>query len=223
MSAVTVQSLMRRTAQYLVALAVLLVPACGDDGPSLACEAFDLDDANALVTNGDTGERKVLGDIKAAVLVESDEEFRGSTVGFVAINVGGEIVTLAHLLPNGLWASMDGPSERATGFPQSPDALGVSEDTNGVAEARECAASSEQPTTTAPASGFDMESWRQEAIDRFGPEETHPDGSKDDYVQLARTICDQSDSDRSTMRSNLGARYEGSLQQFIIEEFCPNV
>jgi len=58
MSAVTVQSLMRRTAQYLVALAVLLVPACGDDGPSLACEAFDLDDANALVTNGDTGERK---------------------------------------------------------------------------------------------------------------------------------------------------------------------
>lgn len=200
-----------------------LLTACGDNGASLACSPFDLDDANALVTNGDTGKRKIEGDIKAAVLVESKEKFRGSTVGFVAINVDGRIVTLAHLLPDGMWASMDAVSELATSFPQGSDVFGVSDDTDGVAQARECAASGNQPTTIAPKSGFDVEAWRTEAVARFGPEETHSDGSKDDYVQLARMICIQPASERSAMQGNLGANYEGSVQQFIIEEFCPNI
>ena len=206
----------------------LLLAACGggDDGSSsvsLVCEAFDLDDANALVTNSDTGERKIEGDIRTAVLFETEENFGGSTVGIVAINVGSHVVTLVEVLPNGPWASMDDLSERATSFPQNPNRYGVSENTDGVTKARECASSGDQPTTTAPASGFDVEAWRAEAIKRFGPEETFDDGSKDDYVQLAHTLCDQSANERATMRSNLGPRYEGSLQQFILEEFCPNV
>ena len=212
-----------RVGALAVLLLVVILGACGDDGsPSLVCEAFDLDDANALVTNGDTGTRRIDGVINAAVLVETTASFRGSPVGIVAVNVDGVIVTLVEVLPEGPWASMDDVSERATNFPQDTP-YSISEDAAGVAEAQECAEAGEQPTTTAPASGFDVEEWRAQAIERFGPEETFDDGSKDDYVFVARQVCDQSDEERATMLENLGSRYDGSLQQFIIDEFCPNV
>jgi len=72
-------------------------------------------------------------------------------------------------------------------------------------------------------SDFDVERWRVDAQDEFGPEEEHPDGSKDDYVVLATAICDQDDSTRQTMLDNLGADFEGSMQQYILKTFCPNV
>ena len=47
------------------------------------------------------------------------------------------------------------------------------------------------------------------------------DGSKDDYVNTALSICKQNNADRQTMLSNLGAQYQGSFQQFVIDTFCP--
>jgi hypothetical protein len=62
--------------------------------------------------------------------------------------------------------------------------------------------------------GFDVEAWRQRTIDRFGPEKTYQDGSKFDYVEAAYAICDE--EDRPDYE-------EDSLQQYVVETFCPNV
>lgn len=72
-------------------------------------------------------------------------------------------------------------------------------------------------------SGFDVEEWRAEAVAEFGPEQEYDDGTKDDYVAIAESICAQSDAERSTMRENLGDDYDGSMQEYILETYCPNV
>ena len=94
-------------------------------------------------------------------------------------------------------------------------------ETLSAAAALACAQSADEPPVV-DAGDFDVEAWRADAIERFGPEEVFDDGSREDYVELAFSICDQSASDRERMRDNLGADYDGSFQQFIIEEFCPN-
>ena len=111
-------------------------------------------------------------------------------------------------------------------FPDFPDASllkhPINMDTPGAQEALECAQQAGKPPSI-NMGDFDPEAWRSEAIKRFGPEQTFDDGSKDDYVRLAFSICEQSNSERQTMLTNLGADYEGSFQQFIIETFCPYV
>ncbi len=195
---------------------------------SSRCEYFDLDDANAILTT-DEGNRTVPGDIVTAVRVTSSESVAddapanaGRQIEFIAINVDDQIVILAHAV-DGLWSSVDQFSETATGFPLGNEWLLASIDTDGAVEAVRCAEAAFTPTTTAPASGFDLEAWRAEAIERFGPEEVYDDGSKDDYVDLAYMICDQTGEERANMLDNLGDDYEGSRTQFILEEFCPNV
>ena len=70
---------------------------------------------------------------------------------------------------------------------------------------------------------FDVEASRREAIGKFGPEQTYDDGSKDDYVRSALSICKLSNAERATIHANIGAGYEGSFQQFVIETFCSHV
>jgi len=117
--------------------------------------------------------------------------------------------------------------EAATLFPDFPNVSRRTEhpitvDTPGAQDALECAQKAGKPPAL-ETGNFDVEAWRRKAIERFGPEQTNADGSKADYVRLAYSICNQSSSERQTMRTNLGSDYEGSDQQFIIETFCPYV
>lgn len=109
-------------------------------------------------------------------------------------------------------------------FPDFPDGARlkhpITMDTPGAQEALECAQKAGKPASL-ELGNFNVEAWRQEAIKKFGSEKTFSDGSKDDYVRLALSICKQSSSERETMLTNLGADYEGSFQQFVIETFCP--
>lgn len=111
-------------------------------------------------------------------------------------------------------------------FPESPEGSTLKHpitiETDGAQEALECARQAGPPPSL-NSGAFDVESWRREAIEKFGPEETFSDGSKEDYVRLALIICKQSNAERETMRINLGSDYEGSFEQFIIESFCPYV
>ncbi len=98
----------------------------------------------------------------------------------------------------------------------------ITMNTAGAQSALECAQQAGKPPSL-DLGGFDYETWRQEAIQKFGAEQTYSDGSKQDYVYIALTICRESSTDRETMIANLGANYQGSLQQFIIDTFCPHV
>lgn len=117
--------------------------------------------------------------------------------------------------------------EAARLFPEFPDAsrnskYAITVDTAGAQEALECAQKAGSPPSL-DLRNFDIEAWRRKAIERFGPEQTYSDGSNDDYVRLALSICKQSAAEREIMQTNLGADYEGSFQQFVIETFCPYV
>lgn len=116
--------------------------------------------AEELVTNSDTGERKVQGPIAAAAAVKSKDrsERSGSLAAqqnkplyYVSINVGGKIVTLVHSdvgekgspTSPGLWLSLDAFSETATSFPYAPGTpaaktLRASMDADGARESRSC-------------------------------------------------------------------------------------
>ncbi|PWB72293.1 MAG: hypothetical protein C3F07_12295 [Anaerolineales bacterium] len=105
-------------------------------------------------------------------------------------------------------------------FPEFPDSSllkhPITMDTPGAQDALECAQQADVPPAIDMGS-FDVEAWREEAIKRFGPEKSFPDGSKDDYVRLGFSIC-------KYVKENPGVRYdEGSDQQWIVETFCPHV
>jgi hypothetical protein len=89
-------------------------------------------------------------------------------------------------------------------------------DTPGAQEALECA----QKTGSPPAldfGDFDAETWRRQTIEKYGPEQTYDDGSKQDYVQFALSICEYKESHPSMV-------YEvGSFQQYVLDTFCPYV
>lgn len=109
-------------------------------------------------------------------------------------------------------------------FPDFPDisksSYPITVDTPGAQTALDCARQAGEPPSL-DLGTFDTEEWRRKAIEKFGPEQTFSDGSKDDYVRLALSICEQSNAERETMLTNLGADYEGSFQQFVIETLCP--
>ncbi len=76
-------------------------------------------------------------------------------------------------------------------------------------------ASPAQIRTTAPSGErFDEEAWRRQTTKRFGEEPEYADGSKLDYVDTARMLCDQEKHPDYE---------EGSLQAYMLETFCPNV
>jgi hypothetical protein len=118
-------------------------------------------------------------------------------------------------------------AEASSLFPDFPDAsrnpkYPINVNTAGAQDALDCAQRAGGPPAL-DLGNFDTEEWRRRAIEKFGPEETYSDGSKDDYVRIALSICKQSNAERETMRTNLGADYEGSFQQFVVETFCPYV
>ena len=105
-------------------------------------------------------------------------------------------------------------------FPDFPDGARlkhpITMDTPGAQDALECAQQAGPPPPL-DFQGFDVEAWRQEAIKRFGPEKTYSDGSKDDYVKLAFSICKYKEEHPSMQYD------EGSGQQWMLESFCPYV
>jgi len=142
--------------------------------------------------------------------------------------LGKEVIVLFasnHTAEDGSGLVFTVNTEASSLFPDFPDVSRRSEhpitvNTPGAKEALECAQQAGSPPSL-ELGNFDTEEWRRRAIEKFGPEQTYSDGSKDDYVRLALSICKQSDAERQTMRTNLGADYEGSFQQFVIETFCP--
>lgn len=113
--------------------------------------------AESLITNSETGKRKIEGAITKAAAVKSKETVpndapigsqRGKPIYFVSINVGGRIITLAHSdvdnsgKPNGggLWSSLDALSAQATNFPQNTSYLRAFLNTDGMQESRDCVA-----------------------------------------------------------------------------------
>lgn len=102
-------------------------------------------------------------------------------------------------------------------FPKGPKLrYPITVDTDGAQEALECARHASPPPSL-DFGDFDAEAWRREAIKRFGPEQTFSDGSKDDYVRLALSICKYEEENPSMTYE------EGSDQQWILETFCPYV
>jgi hypothetical protein len=144
--------------------------------------------------------------------------------------LGNEVVVLFasnHTASDGNGPVFTVNSEAVRLFPDFPDVSRRSEhpitlNTPGAQDALECAQQAGKPPSL-NAGNFDVEAWRREAIKKFGQEQTNSNGSKDDYVRFALPICKQSNAERDTMLTNLGADYEGSFQQFVIETFCPYV
>jgi hypothetical protein len=137
-----------RARTWAATAAIVLTIGCGGDDAAVGgCEPFDVDLADELITNMDTGRRKIDGEIRSAVIVETDATISddsplgaGRRIGIIAINVDDEIVALAHGIDSVVYGAVDEFSERATGFPLAED-LGVDSDSPGVDEARECARS----------------------------------------------------------------------------------
>jgi len=142
-------------------------------------------------------------------------------------SLGSEVIVLFYsnhtaAQGNGLVFTVNPEATRL--FPEFPDSnrldYPITVNTSGAQSALNCAQQAGKPPSL-DTGNFDVEAWRQEAIKKFGVEQVNSDGSKDDYVRTALSICRQSSSERETMLTNLGARYEGSFQQFVIETFCP--
>jgi hypothetical protein len=92
----------------------------------------------------------------------------------------------------------------------------ITVNTAGAQTALDCARQAGSPPTI-DLGEFDVEAWRREAIKRIGPEQTYSDGSKDDWVRLAFSICKR-------IKENPSVTYEeGSDQQYIVDTFCPHV
>lgn len=198
---------MRRPLVLALPTALLVVLAgCGDEQADprapLVCETYAEENANFLISNSDTGERNVEGEIVGSYRVYD------AGVEYISLNVDGEIVAVARASSGGT-ASLDTASEAATNFPVNEQIGSISDP--GAEKAIECARSGDAGAESQE--GFDVEAWRQEVIDTFGPEVVNPDGSKDDYVEMARSYCVN------------GTRTPppGSLGEFVLETFCPYV
>jgi len=145
------------TGKFYISAILLLLSGCGasdavDQPATVApttiesrCEPYPTERAEELITNSDTGQRKIQGNIIATAAVRSKDTFTGGQgqqvpIYVIAINVDGQIVVvlLGSDSPTGpgLYSSTDDLSERATGFPQN-GRIGSSA-TEGVAEARTC-------------------------------------------------------------------------------------
>ena len=222
----------RRAFQLILGLAVALssLPLVGGISPVLAaagkCRALTEDQVNTL-------ELKVGADISSGVARKVPLKKRNSErwpSHLVAAEIAGS--------EPGVWAiggvtsySLEGPIDSlndaawsATDFGAEPGSDSPAEDQRerlaGLKQYRQVLKCLASGGGHAAESDPSDEEFRQQMIDRFGPETVYEDGSRQDYVSLAKDICSQSDSERRTLRQNLGPRYEGSIQQFIIEDYC---
>ena len=84
----------------------------------------------------------------------------------------------------------------------------ITMNTTGAQTAMACARQAGKPPSL-QLGNISGETWRQEAIKKFGPEQILSDGTKDDYVMEAVWICLESNTDRETMLANLGADTKG--------------
>lgn len=91
----------------------------------------------------------------------------------------------------------------------------VTLDTDGASVAIECAQQAGEPVVL-ELDGLDAEEWRNQVIEKFGPEKVYDDGSKMDYVEMAFIICDSDNQYKDTYE-------EGSIQQFILDTFCTHI
>lgn len=93
----------------------------------------------------------------------------------------------------------------------------ILEITSGADIALRCARDA-GPSPLLTIAGLDLDAWRRTTAKQFGSEQTHSDGSKDDYIRLALSLCKE---DQSKLKTRLGRVYEGSLQEHIAGTFCP--
>jgi hypothetical protein len=109
------------------------------------CEPYPKERAEMLITDPDTGQRMIKGDIIATAAVKSKDTFTGGKgqkvpIYVIAINVDGQVVTVLlgsdSSTGTGLYSSTDVRSEKATSFSQNRR-IG-SRSTEGVAQARAC-------------------------------------------------------------------------------------
>ncbi len=145
------------TGKVCITAFLLLLSGCGasdvvDQPTTVApatsesrCEPYPTENAEELITNSDTGQRKIQGNIIATAAVRSKDTFTGGQgqqvpIYVIAINVDGQIIVVLIGSDNptgpGLYSSADDLSERATGLPQN-GRIGSSS-TEGVSEARAC-------------------------------------------------------------------------------------
>ena len=135
---------MRKLLPLLLALIFGACSDSGDTGSASRCQAFPKEMAETLISNADTGARKIEGEIVETAAVESNEKVFGDSLWFISIKVGATIVTVAHNSPPGagptgagLYASIDAASEAATSFPPN-DRLKSALSTDGAAASRDC-------------------------------------------------------------------------------------
>jgi hypothetical protein len=108
------------------------------------CEPFPHSVAEELISNSDTGERKIEGNILETASLKSREMVSGNELWFISINVDGTVVTLGHdvapgdgIEGSGIYYSMNPESEAATSFPADPRGQ-VSESAEGYLESIAC-------------------------------------------------------------------------------------
>lgn len=195
-----------------------------------AAEVFQVSAVDAVQNDGYV----VTSSVCEVIALPTPQEFQdvGWRLAFHAFRIAGpglseeKVVLFAsnHAAADGVGLTIavnDAAIELGQGFPAGPDIPArITVETPGAEAALACAREAGEPATL-DMNGVDPEAWRSEAIRRFGPEETFDDGSKEDYVELALMICNQTDGERATMRANLGAEYEGSFQKFMLDTFCP--
>lgn len=139
-------------------------------------------------------------------------------------SLGREVIVLFasnHTAEDGSGLVFTVNTEAARLFPDFPDKSRhpehpITTNTPGAQKALECARQAGAPPSL-NLGDFDAEAWRRETIEKYGPEQTYDDGSKQDYVRLALSICEYKESHPSMV-------YEAdSFQQYILDTFCPYV
>jgi len=125
-----------------------------------------------------------------------------------------------HTAADGMGLTYTISPEATKLFPDFPDGPSftspITVDYPGAQTALDCARQAGSPLAL-DFGDFNVEEWRQKTIEKFGSEQTNSDGSKDDYVRFALSICKYKESHPSMV-------YEaGSFQQYVLDTFCPYV
>jgi hypothetical protein len=208
-----------------------VLPTVSQNGAELAAQilsakdVFEVDAVNAAEMDGYTVTSAVCEVISPMHYLPSSSIFGGQLV-FHAFRLSGpglgsEVVVLFasnHTAANGSGLVIPINPEAISlnqGFSAGTKAVEpITIDTPGAQTALTCARQAGEPPKL-ELGNLDVEAWRLEAIKKFGPEQTNSDGSKDDYVRSALSLC-------RYKVDNPSVKYDkGTFQQFVIETFCP--
>lgn len=141
-----------------------------------------------------------------------------------SLSLGKEVVVLFasnHTAEDGSGLVFTVNNVASSLFPDFPDKSRHPEhpitiNTPGAQEALECASQAGAPPSL-NFGNFNVETWRRQTIEKYGPEQTYDDGSRQDYVRFALSICEYKESNPSMV-------YEAdSFQQYVLDTFCPYV